>query len=132
MLRATPDDRKAGQADTTEVTMTKLFTWLFVALLLSTLAGCSSSTEEPAFLIGRWQGDDEVLVFAPGGGLERFDLQGNPTGTGTWRVGGRELSLSIEPDLDAVCAFTLDNIRLGLTPSDRCRLGTETLRRVPN
>jgi hypothetical protein len=132
MLRARPDDRKAVRTDTTEVTMTKSLSWLFVALLLSTLAGCSSGTEEPAFLIGRWQGDDEILVFSPGGVLERFDVQGGATGTGTWRVSGQELSLSIEPDLDAVCAFTLDNIRLGLTPSDRCRLGTETLRRIPN
>ncbi len=112
-----------------------MHTWaksLAIGLLLASIAACSGETEGPVFLIGKWQGNGDVYVFSPGGGLERLDPTGRSIGTGSWSVRGEELALTIDPTLNAVCGFTVDNVTLSLTPSERCRFGTATLRRIPN
>lgn len=106
--------------------------WLPIGLLLTAITACTSDGEGPVFLIGRWQADGEIYVFSSGGKLERLNRDGASTGLGEWSVHGDELSMVIDGSLESVCEFSVDNVRLSVTPSDTCRLAATTLRRVPN
>lgn len=112
--------------------MSGLMRALVAAFPLAAMAACSGEADGPVFLIGKWQGNGEVYVLSRGGALERLDAEGKSLGSGVWSVQGDELRLRIDPAVNAVCEFSVDNVTLSLIPSDRCTLASTSLRRIAN